>query len=149
MPAPSPPGLKSSIEYLAMSVGIGRTLYGPPNSPRILDQRYENIEPILKGSHAAPKAPHTRLLPRARTEKGMPVRKLAPIRPCLPRPAKEPPAGPGWIHEINHDGFRINVSSMPTVAQELRRQADEFRGHRRLEGQDRPQSRHAPIALVK
>ena len=29
------------------------------------------------------------------------------IQPCLPRPAKEPPAGPGWIHEIKHDGFRI------------------------------------------
>ena len=29
------------------------------------------------------------------------------IAPCLPRPAKEPPAGPGWIHEIKHDGFRI------------------------------------------
>ena len=27
--------------------------------------------------------------------------------PCLPRPASEPPAGPGWIHEIKHDGFRI------------------------------------------
>jgi ATP-dependent DNA ligase len=27
--------------------------------------------------------------------------------PCLPRPAKEPPAGPGWFHEIKHDGFRI------------------------------------------
>jgi hypothetical protein len=26
MPAPSPPGLKSSIEYFAMSVGIGGTL---------------------------------------------------------------------------------------------------------------------------
>jgi hypothetical protein len=26
MPAPSPPGLKSSIKYFAMSVGIGRTL---------------------------------------------------------------------------------------------------------------------------
>jgi bifunctional non-homologous end joining protein LigD len=25
----------------------------------------------------------------------------------LPRPAKEPPSGPGWIHEIKHDGFRI------------------------------------------
>jgi ATP dependent DNA ligase domain len=25
----------------------------------------------------------------------------------LPRPAKKPPAGPGWIHEIKHDGFRI------------------------------------------
>src|SRR5271167_2760370 len=29
------------------------------------------------------------------------------VPPCLPRPAKEPPAGPGWIHEIKHDGFRI------------------------------------------
>src|SRR6516165_7982894 len=29
------------------------------------------------------------------------------IQPCLPSPAKEPPAGPGWIHEIKHDGFRI------------------------------------------
>jgi ATP-dependent DNA ligase len=26
---------------------------------------------------------------------------------ALPRPAKEPPVGPGWIHEIKHDGFRI------------------------------------------
>jgi bifunctional non-homologous end joining protein LigD len=29
------------------------------------------------------------------------------IQPCLPKPAKEPPAGPGWIHKIKHDGFRI------------------------------------------
>ena len=29
------------------------------------------------------------------------------LQPCLPRPAKEPPAGPGWLHEIKHDGFRI------------------------------------------
>jgi bifunctional non-homologous end joining protein LigD len=29
------------------------------------------------------------------------------FEPCLPRPAKEPPTGPGWIHEIKHDGFRI------------------------------------------
>jgi bifunctional non-homologous end joining protein LigD len=28
-------------------------------------------------------------------------------RPCLPRPAGEPPSGPGWVHEIKHDGFRI------------------------------------------
>jgi bifunctional non-homologous end joining protein LigD len=27
--------------------------------------------------------------------------------PCLPRPAKQPPAGPEWLHEIKHDGFRI------------------------------------------
>jgi hypothetical protein len=29
------------------------------------------------------------------------------FEPCLPRPAKQPPAGKGWIHEIKHDGFRI------------------------------------------
>src|ERR1700745_1571802 len=29
------------------------------------------------------------------------------ITPCLPKSAKEPPAGPDWIHEIKHDGFRI------------------------------------------
>jgi len=25
----------------------------------------------------------------------------------LPRGAKQPPAGPEWIHEIKHDGYRI------------------------------------------
>ena len=29
------------------------------------------------------------------------------IEPCLPFPAKTVPAGPGWLHEIKHDGFRI------------------------------------------
>jgi bifunctional non-homologous end joining protein LigD len=29
------------------------------------------------------------------------------IEPCLPSPAKTPPSGPKWIHEIKHDGFRI------------------------------------------
>jgi ATP-dependent DNA ligase len=26
---------------------------------------------------------------------------------CLPLPAKAPPSGPDWLHEIKHDGFRI------------------------------------------
>ena len=35
-------------------------------------------------------------------------RKRSPaILPCLPRSAQQPPKGPGWIHEIKHDGFRI------------------------------------------
>jgi bifunctional non-homologous end joining protein LigD len=29
------------------------------------------------------------------------------VAPCLPQPSKEPPRGPGLIHEIKHDGFRI------------------------------------------
>jgi ATP-dependent DNA ligase len=28
------------------------------------------------------------------------------IAPCLPSAAKQPPAGPSWLHEIKHDGFR-------------------------------------------
>ena len=35
------------------------------------------------------------------------TRREAAFEPRLPRPAKEPPAGAGWIHEIKHDGFRI------------------------------------------
>ena len=33
--------------------------------------------------------------------------RLGIIEPCLPSPAKVPPSGSGWIHEIKHDGFRI------------------------------------------
>ncbi len=32
---------------------------------------------------------------------------LPRFQPCLPRLSKEPPAGPAWILEIKHDGFRI------------------------------------------
>jgi bifunctional non-homologous end joining protein LigD len=31
------------------------------------------------------------------------------IEPCLPTRAVTPPAGPGWLHEIKHDGFRLMV----------------------------------------
>jgi ATP-dependent DNA ligase len=39
---------------------------------------------------------------RARTRLG-----LGFVEPCLPSPAKAPPSGPGWLHEIKHDGFRM------------------------------------------
>jgi hypothetical protein len=39
---------------------------------------------------------------RERTRPGLGI-----IEPCLPSPAKAPPSGLGWIHEIKHDGFRI------------------------------------------
>jgi bifunctional non-homologous end joining protein LigD len=39
---------------------------------------------------------------RERTRPG-----LGLIEPCLPSPAKAPPSGPGWLHEIKHDGIRI------------------------------------------
>ncbi len=30
-----------------------------------------------------------------------------PLAFIFPRPAHKPPTGPGWLHEIKHDGFRI------------------------------------------
>jgi bifunctional non-homologous end joining protein LigD len=36
-------------------------------------------------------------------------RSLGLIDPCLPSPAERPPRGPGWLHEIKHDGFRITA----------------------------------------
>src|SRR5213076_2448271 len=39
---------------------------------------------------------------RERTRPGLGI-----IEPCLPSPAKVPPSGPDWLHEIKHDGFRI------------------------------------------
>jgi len=29
------------------------------------------------------------------------------VDPCLPSQVAKPPAGPDWIHEIKHDGFRL------------------------------------------
>ena len=29
------------------------------------------------------------------------------IEPCLPSPGQRPPTGPGWVHEIKHDGYRL------------------------------------------
>jgi bifunctional non-homologous end joining protein LigD len=31
------------------------------------------------------------------------------IQPCIPTRAAKPPSGPGWVHEIKHDGYRLIV----------------------------------------
>jgi bifunctional non-homologous end joining protein LigD len=30
-----------------------------------------------------------------------------PFEPCIPTQADRPPPGPGWVHEIKHDGYRL------------------------------------------
>jgi bifunctional non-homologous end joining protein LigD len=31
------------------------------------------------------------------------------VPPCIPTRAARPPAGPDWVHEIKHDGYRLQV----------------------------------------
>src|SRR5262249_34768688 len=31
------------------------------------------------------------------------------IEPCLPTSTSKPPSGPGWLHEIKHDGYRFQA----------------------------------------
>src|SRR6516225_7662787 len=56
----------------------------------------------VPGIGGAENAHDVRVIVRERTRAG-----LGNIEPCLLSPSKAPPSGPGWIHEIEHDGFRI------------------------------------------
>jgi bifunctional non-homologous end joining protein LigD len=34
---------------------------------------------------------------------------VAFIHPCRPTVAKQPPRGEGWVHELKHDGYRLQI----------------------------------------
>jgi len=48
------------------------------------------------------------------------------IEPCLPSFAKVPPSGPGWIHEIKHDGMRIMARRDGAGVRLITRQGNDF-----------------------
>jgi bifunctional non-homologous end joining protein LigD len=58
---------------------------------------------------------------RERTRPGLGI-----IEPCLPSPAKAPPSGPGWLHEIKHDGFRILARRDRTGVRLITRNGSDF-----------------------
>src|SRR5215469_1688041 len=58
---------------------------------------------------------------RERTGPGLGI-----IEPCLPSPAKAPPSGPGWIHEIKHDGFRILAGRDSAAVRLITRAGNDF-----------------------
>ena len=58
---------------------------------------------------------------RERTRPGLGI-----FEPCLPSPAKAPPSGPGWLHEIKHDGFRIMAWRDSAGVQLITRHGNDF-----------------------
>jgi ATP-dependent DNA ligase len=45
-----------------------------------------------------------------RNSRGRPINAPAAFfHPCRPIVAKQPPTGPGWTHELKHDGYRLQV----------------------------------------
>ena len=55
---------------------------------------------------------NSRAWPKTGTSGGMPPRSNRTdgfIKPCIPTRAHKPPSGPGWVHEIKHDGYRLQV----------------------------------------
>ncbi len=45
-----------------------------------------------------------------RTSRGRPRNAPAVfIHPCQPTGAKRPPTGSGWVHELKHDGYRLQI----------------------------------------
>jgi ATP-dependent DNA ligase len=50
------------------------------------------------------------------------------IEPCLPSPAKAPPSGAEWIHEIKHDGFRLMARRDGAGVRLITRKGNDFSG---------------------
>jgi bifunctional non-homologous end joining protein LigD len=48
------------------------------------------------------------------------------IRPCEPALVSHPPAGPDWLHEVKHDGFRILAWKQGERVQVWSRRAADF-----------------------
>ena len=47
---------------------------------------------------------------RSRSLRGRPDNAPAAfIHPCQPTVASKPPSGPGWAHELKHDGYRLQI----------------------------------------
>lgn len=54
-----------------------------------------------------------------------PNRRLPPgfIQPCIAIEATKVPTGPGWVHEIKHNGYRMQVRKAGGVTRAHRPQA--------------------------
>jgi hypothetical protein len=68
------------------------------------------------------------------------------IEPCVPTRAVKSPAGPGWVHEIKHDRYRLNVRRDGDVVRLLTRRGYDWSG--RYPAIVRPRS-HCPPSRAR
>jgi ATP-dependent DNA ligase len=61
-----------------------------------------------------------------RMRKRLAIDRASLIEPCLPSPAKKPPSGANWIHEIKHDGFRLMARRDPVGIRLLTRNGNDW-----------------------
>jgi bifunctional non-homologous end joining protein LigD len=54
---------------------------------------------------------------------------LGIIEPCLPSLAKAPLSGPGWLHEVKHDGFHILARRDRAGVRLITRNGNDFTDH--------------------
>jgi ATP-dependent DNA ligase len=64
------------------------------------------------------------------------------VDPCIPTRAIKPPAGPDWVHEIKHDGYRLIVRRDGKAVRLFTRRGHDWNaggrgGHGRGRSQDR------------
>jgi bifunctional non-homologous end joining protein LigD len=50
------------------------------------------------------------------------------IPPCIPTRAMKPPAGPGWVHEIKHDGYRLQARREGAAVRLFTRRGNDWSG---------------------
>jgi bifunctional non-homologous end joining protein LigD len=64
--------------------------------------------------------------------RGLEQAKASRIEPCLPSRTVKPPTGPGWLHEIKHDGFRMMIRRDPAGVRVITRSVSTGRDGFRL-----------------
>jgi ATP-dependent DNA ligase len=99
-----------------LTVGIGPTLVMNPKVPQAChDTTAMASHPRSQGTgfpahHCfATLGPLCRPIARGYLTDMLVVRADGFVDPCIPSLAHKPPAGPGWVHEIKHDGYRLIV----------------------------------------
>ena len=62
----------------------------------------------------------------SRNSRGRPLSAPAFIHPCQPTVAKQPLSGPGWVHELKHDGYRLQIRHLSGLRRALLFVRDNF-----------------------